>query len=201
MYPLLESIRIHQQRTYLLDYHKKRMEHSCNQLTDERISFDISSTLKEVCPTLDPNQTYKCRLTYTPHSIQSISFLPYQIKLIQQLKIVASNTIEYQHKWENRQEINRLFAQKDGADDILIIKNGRVTDTSYCTPLFYDGQKWWTSSTPLLAGTQRQYLLDQGIITSTIINQKDIAKYEKVRLVNAMIPFEVAPDIPISNIQ
>ena len=50
------------------------------------------------------------------------------------------------------------------ADDILIIKNGFITDTSIANILFFDGKKWITPKKPLLKGTVRERLLRMKLI-------------------------------------
>jgi 4-amino-4-deoxychorismate lyase len=93
-----------------------------------------------------------------------------------------------------------LFAQRDNADDIVIVKNGLVTDAFAANLIFFDGQKWVTPNTPLLKGTQRQYSLDQGIISETEIKESDISSFQKVGLINAMVSFEDMPVIPVEKI-
>ncbi len=115
--------------------------------------------------------------------------------------MVESFKLFYSDKWENRKKINELFAQKGNCDDVLIIKNGWVTDSSYANILFFDREQWWTPSTPLLAGTQRAKLLEEKRIFERPIRPSDLKKYQSFKLVNAMIPFDLAKIIPISHIQ
>jgi len=63
--------------------------------------------------------------------------------------------------------------------------------------IFYNGKEWVTPDTPLLKGTQRQYLIDKGFIKEERITDKDILKYSKLKLINAMLDFERAPEIKI----
>ena len=93
-----------------------------------------------------------------------------------------------------------MFAQRGKCDDIIIIKNGLVTDAFAANLLFFDGKNWVTPTTPLLKGTQRQFLLDQEIIFETKIREEDICSYQKVGLINAMVSFEDMPVIPMEKI-
>jgi 4-amino-4-deoxychorismate lyase len=78
--------------------------------------------------------------------------------------------------------------QRGGSDDILIIKNGMVTDTSYSNVIFRDKiGNWVTPSTCLLKGTRRLNLLKNRIITETDIRVSDLKYYNEIRLINAMI--------------
>jgi 4-amino-4-deoxychorismate lyase len=71
-----------------------------------------------------------------------------------------------------------------------MVKNGLVSDTSYCNILFYDGAEWLTPEVPLLAGTQRQHLLDLGKIKTEKITPNDLHNYHKFMLINAMLEFD-----------
>ncbi len=68
----------------------------------------------------------------------------------------------------------------------MIIKNGKVTDCSIGNLIFRLGNQWLTPDTPLLAGTQREKLLQEGKIRETTIYAKDIEKFDEIRLINAM---------------
>ena len=43
---------------------------------------------------------------------------------------LCPDTIDYTYKSAHREELNALYAQKGMADDILIVRNGYLTDTS-----------------------------------------------------------------------
>jgi 4-amino-4-deoxychorismate lyase len=66
--------------------------------------------------------------------------------------------------------------------------------------LFFDGTNWYTPTAPLLKGTKRQYLLDEGIISEWEIREEDIPGYQKVGLINALIDFEEMPVIIVDRI-
>jgi 4-amino-4-deoxychorismate lyase len=132
-------------------------------------------------------------VTYA-EQIQSIEYLPYVEKSIQTLKIVSSN-IDYGYKYANRDTLNALLPSD--ADDILIEKEGLLTDTSIANIAFYDGKQWFTPSTPLLKGTMRAKLLDEGFLHTRDIKVQDIRHYAQVALINAMIGFKILKDIQI----
>jgi 4-amino-4-deoxychorismate lyase len=96
--------------------------------------------------------------------------------------------------------LNTLFAQRNDADEILIIKKGMVTDSLYCNVAFSNEQQWFTPSTPLLPGTQRAFLLDSGIIQEAEISETDMLKYSHIKLFNAMVGWENAAVIEVSSI-
>jgi len=84
---------------------------------------------------------------------------------------------------------------------MIIIKNGLVTDGSYTNVAFFDGENWWTPSSPLLKGIQREVLLSTGIIKEKTIPVDSISMYQKVKLFNAMMNWETAPEVPLTQIK
>ena len=108
--------------------------------------------------------------------------------------------LDYSLKYADRTEINKLREKRGGCDDILIIKNGFVTDTSYANIIFWDGEKWLTPSTPLLKGTKRQKLIDEGKIIPAEIREEDIPKFKKAKIINSMIDIEDTEGMEIDEI-
>ncbi|MDD2634457.1 MAG: aminotransferase class IV [Bacteroidales bacterium] len=147
------------------------------------------------------NKLVKCRIVYAKEII-SIHFETYKLRNIQSLALVEHNTIEYSYKYKNRDKINELLRQHNECDDILIVKNSLVTDTSYSNVVFKDiDGKLYTPASTLLAGTKRQKLLDTGIIYKKEIRINDIKSYEGVYLINAMIDIEDNVFVNIDNIR
>ena len=142
---------------------------------------------------------FRCRVTYSK-TVDKIEFIPHQFREIKNLKLVEDNSVDYQYKYSDREILNNLFAKRGNCDDILIIKNGLITDTSTANIIFYDGKKWWTPDTPLLRGTQRAKLLSEKKIFKCRITPDDLNKFEKAGLINAMWNFDIMPVIEIENI-
>lgn len=141
---------------------------------------------------------YKCRVVYR-EQIETIEFIPYEAKHIQSLKLIHDHEIDYAYKFEDRSRINILLEQRQFCDDILIIKNGLVTDSSFSNIIFFDGYKWVTPRTPLLKGTMRQFLLEAAEIKEETITIQDIPSFKTFRLINAMLGFD-GPEIDVSKI-
>ncbi|MCX2720782.1 aminotransferase class IV [Lentiprolixibacter aurantiacus] len=183
---LIENLSLHQERVNrtLLDYSAGTRIH-----------------LEEYIKThaLSDQMVYKCRVIYDLNEIQEVQYIPYQKRVVGSLAIARDNSIEYHHKYANRDHINRLFSNS-GADDIIIVKNGCVTDASYANLVFCDGVSWYTSNTPLLKGVRREQLIRDGIIKEAAIREEDICDFSTVRLINAMIPWEEAVEVPVSRI-
>ena len=107
---------------------------------------------------------------------------------------------DYTYKSCDRSALNALFGQRAGADDVLIVRRGLITDTSIANIALWNGSRWETPEAPLLEGTMRAYLLDEGLITPCAIRPQDLPRYTRVRLFNAMISFGEI-DFPAANIR
>jgi len=173
------------------------MDRSVEELFGQKNSINLFESLKKYKL---PSKIglYKCRVVYTTQ-IESVEFIPYEVKSVNSLKVVYDQEIEYAHKYTDRNKIGVLFNQRQYCDDILIIKNGFVTDSSYSNIIFYDGINSITPSTPLLKGTMRQFLLDTAEIKAGPISVQDIPSFKSFRLINAMLAFD-GPEIDVSKI-
>ncbi|MBI4811335.1 MAG: aminotransferase class IV [Ignavibacteriales bacterium] len=144
------------------------------------------------------NDVFKCRVLYS-REIEQIQFIPYTLRQIRTIKIVECDTIEYYYKFVDRKILGNLMDSVE-TDDILIIKNGMVTDTSFSNIVFFDGTKWVTPDTPLLRGIKRTKLMKEKIIFEQSITKNGIQRFEKAALINAMVDIKDSPIIEIQNI-
>lgn len=195
---LIETIRIENGAPSLLIFHQERMDRARRELYGLKESCSLFDHLSSV--SLPQQGIWKCRITYSS-VIDNTEFEPYQKKSIQTLQIVEANDISYDYKFANRDKINRLFGKRKNADDILIIRNNRLTDTSYCNIALWDGNRWMTPLQPLLKGVRRESLIRQEKIVVQDILTKDLPQFQTIKLFNAMITFEEANEVSIASIQ
>jgi 4-amino-4-deoxychorismate lyase len=132
--------------------------------------------------------------------IELVEFTAYQRRKVESVRLIAGGDIEYSYKYADRSAIDRLFAQKMDCDDILIMKDSLITDTSTANVAFFDGHHWFTPDTPLLKGTKRQQLLDTGRIAERTIRRPDMAQYTHFTWFNAMNDFDPTRALPVSRI-
>lgn len=197
MMRFIESIRCFNGDLDNLFYHQQRV----NQVfADFFPTSPILQLTKLIVPDEYSQGCIKCRIIYS-YKLEDLQFIPYEIKPIRYLQLVEGSNCRYDYKFQDRQAINRLYAQRGDADDILLLKNGKITDSSYANVAFYDGQNWLTPAIPLLKGTRRQFLIDEGLIKVKEIYLDDIKHYSLIRLFNAMIPFEQGITLPITSIR
>ncbi len=177
----LETIKIYNRKVYNLEYHQKRVDATIGEGKLELLSI-VQPTQKELT---------RCRIVYDEEGSYTIEYIPYKKREVHSLKLLFCDDIEYGKKYENREKLNSLFAQKEQCDEILIIKNGLITDTSIANVAFFDGKNWLTPKTPLLEGTMRAKLLNEQKIYPADISYQEINKFQKIALMNAMVDFDI----------
>ena len=185
MYRFIETIRIDQKGPGNLPYHNDRLNRTRQAFFHTDKIIDINDHLKKI-PSFNKSKIIRCTIHYD-REINEINFLPYQKKTIHKLKLIYNDTIDYPYKYEDRNELLKLYSMKQDCDEIIIIKNGFISDTSYANLVFYDGSGYFTPSTPLLKGTMRAYLLEKGMISEKKIRPEDLKNYSSVGLINAML--------------
>ncbi len=124
--------------------------------------------------------------------------MPYVPKKIKTLQLIEIGQYTYPHKWTDRSVINAAFAQRGNCDDVLMTKNGLLTDASYANIVLFDGSNWLTPAIPLFEGVQRSYLLDQKKIQTATIATTDLSHYQSFQLINALNPFDVKNETPLN---
>ena len=188
---LLETLKIEEGEVHNLSYHQARCDRSREALFASKTPLDLSSLIQAPAQGL-----WRCRILY--HStLYSIEYIPYHPREIESLQIIEA-TLSYAHKYANREELNRLVSSCE-ADDILLSHNGYVQETSIANIAFYDGEKWYTPSRPLLQGTMRAKLLDEGFLEEKEIKISEIMDYNNVALMNAMIGFKIIDNLKIKH--
>lgn len=193
---LIESIKLLDGKFHNLSYHEQRMTSSLKKLFNHNELIDLDRYLSS--KRFPREGLYKSRIVYD-HRTMEIAFSPYAARPAQTLKIVEDDMIEYDLKFADRSAIDRLFKRRGQCDDILIVRNGKVTDSSIANVVFRKGLNWYTPASPLLKGTMRQNLIEQKNIREEEILKKDIHSFETFKMINAMLEFDSA-EIEVSNI-
>ena len=195
MYPLVESIKAENGQFFLLDYHQERLERTFHAV------FQCSCPwqLKDMLPEPPSKGLFKTRFLYNDLAY-TVEVLPYTSREIKSLKLVDIGEYTYAHKWTNRSQIDAAFAQRGNCDDILMVKNGLLTDASYANIVLFDGTDWFTPDIPLFKGVQRAFLLEQKTIQTASISSNDLKNFKAFQLINAMNPFEVKKRVAVEGI-
>lgn len=191
----LETICILNGEVQNIEAHKKRMH-------------ETAAYFRFIAPKLPEFETLltdglreakvKCRVCYH-NDIISIEFERYFARSIKSLKLINMFP-DYSFKFSNRKAMNDLLKYRNGCDEILMVRDGLITDTSYSNVVFRKDNKFFTPNFPLLNGTKRQKLLENKVIKEAEISVDTIKQYERVWLINALLDIEDDISLPIEQI-
>lgn len=187
-----EAIKLKDGVLYNLSYHEMRMRRTTEHF------FGINFPLLIEIPEDKMAGLFKCRIVYS-NQIYSVEFIPYSFRAIRRLALVKDDSIDYVYKYTDRVALNTLLA-KSRCDDIIIIKDGYITDASSSNLVFEDKTGLYTPDSYLLRGTKREYLLDKGVIKERVIKMGDIKEYDSIYLINAMVDLEDRIMVPITQL-
>ncbi len=198
MYPLFETVCINNGLLMHGKWHELRFENAYRIYYGKNPAYRLFDEIE--IPEACKEGIFKLRISYNEFS-KITEFEKYSIRDIFTLKLVEDNQINYNLKLTDRTQLNRLFSKKGDCDDILIVKNGWVTDSLYCNIVFSDGTGWFTPSAPLLKGTARARLIAEGSISEKSITVDDILSYRHFKLINAMRDFDRIEAVKMEHIK
>jgi len=194
---LLETIKLHNGNLCNLQYHQQRFDKARMALFPDESPLDLSTEI--IIPESCKEGIYRCRLSYRK-TIEKLEIFPHTNRTINSLQAVSCNEIDYAFKYADRRMFDDLLSKRKGADDILIIKNGFVTDTSIGNIAFFDGTYWYTPNQCLLEGTKRQKLLEEKALKLANIAYESIWDFKKARILNCFYDLDEGSDVQVENI-
>ena len=130
------------------------------------------------------------RLVYNLHGEADFSLQPYAPRHIETLRLVHDDHIDYALKRTDRSALDACFARRRGADDVIIVRRGLLTDTTVANLALFDPHtaRWYTPAVPLLAGTHRSALLSAGVRTPPPnLTPESLVRFTRLRLFNALL--------------
>ena len=178
---ILETIYLKDGQLQNIEYHNKRFNESRKAIFGNLKVIDLADLIE--IPKEYKIGDFRCRATYE-YDVEEVSFVPYTEKAIKKLKLIDICEWNYPYKYADRSFLNRLLQENPDVDEVIMTQNGFITDCTIANLAFYDGNNYFTPSTPLLKGTKRQQLLDKYLITEREIRIEDISQYEGVCLIN-----------------
>ena len=183
----IESIKLLNGKFYRLELHQNRI----NKVFDDHFKKDKKICLNEYiyASPFPKKGLYKCRIVFDS-AIRKLEYIPYEVRKIRSLRLLETDIETLPYKKEDRSNLNNAFAKREHCDDVLLIKNGLLTDTSFCNIAFFDGHTWITPRIPLIYGVNRAQLLAEGKIIEKDIKIDELANFSSLRLFNAMIEFD-----------
>ena len=183
-----ETIKIKDGKIFNLDWHNRRFNATQQTLFLNSSTMDLQTVISP-----PKRGLYRCKIIYGNNSIHSIKYFPYKAKEITHFSIVKSH-LDYQYKYTDRSSFQELLLDHE---EIIIEKDGLLTDTSIANIAFFDGSSWLTPKTPLLEGTTRARLLEEGFLKLENIKKENLKKYSNFALMNAMIGFRIQKSVSI----
>lgn len=177
-----ETIKVKDGKISNLIEHNLRLNKTIFDNFKQKSSIDLSDFIQA-----PDEKFYRCKVIYSDH-IESVTLTEYKPRIFQSFQLISTD-ISYPYKSINRKEINKLFEQKGNCDDILMVKDGLICDTSIANVAIYDGLKWYTPKSALLPGTQRAKLLKKQIIFEKELKIKDIKNMVSFAIMNALVGF------------
>jgi len=194
---LFETIRICDGVLQHAGWHERRMNRSRLGIWPGADKLNIGEGF--VVPPGFRQGEARCQIRYD-REIREITFSRHEKRTILSLKLVPDDTIDYHLKFSDRRQLETLLSLRGACDDIIIVKNGLLTDTSFSNIILFDGVRWITPATPLLPGTCRERLLSEGKITEGDILPGDLENFMGVKLINALREPSEEMMIPMSQI-
>jgi len=199
MFQFIESIQIFNKKTKNLHYHQRRLRRTFEKFYPQTDPFDLETALK--IPQDLTQELYKCRFLYNSRNFE-IEFHLYQKKIFEKILLLEVGDYEYDYKFLDRSFLKEKlnFAREKGFEEVIFLKNGLLTDSSYCNIALEKNGFWFTPKKPLFWGTMRESLLDKNIIQKKAIHSKDLQKFSKIRFFNAMMDWENSIEVSIKQV-
>ena len=198
MFPFFESMALIGGKIRNLSFHQSRINQTFGRFYPgypvhkiQNINFDLQNI---------PIKIHKVKLSYNQQDYL-IQITPYETKSIAGVIPISQSELNYSYKYTDRQILNFLKNKFPENIEILIIKNGKIYDTSIHNIIFGNNKKWFTPSEPLLNGTMRQFLLFEKMITEREILINNLGEYKNFKLINALNSFEDSQTLPIELIK
>lgn len=189
---LLETIRLENGTMPYLSFHQTRVSASQAVHYGDAPGIDLAREI--FISEIYRKGIYKLRILYR-ELIEQVEIEAYTIRPVSALQLCEIQQLDYAHKYADRQALQAHFMERTYGDDVLLIRDGLLTDTSYANVALYDGNRWLTPASPLLAGTARARYLEAGLLHPADISYQELGRFEKIKLINAMMSWEEGPTV------
>ena len=193
MKQFLESIRIEHGAFQHLELHQRRADRTTQHFFGTHIDL-----LGLAVPAACSEGLHKCRVVYDTQ-IRSVEFHVYTPRPRHTVRLVYDDEACYTYKSTDRAFIDRWMAAA-GTDDVIIVRGGWLTDSAIANLVFENSEGLFTPSRPLLAGVERQRLIEAGAVRLADIAPAQLPRYRWVHFVNAMQPLGSRPPFAVNRI-
>ena len=100
--------------------------------------------------------------------------------------LVYDDKIQFPHKMKLRDDLDRLRKKQADCDEIIIVKNGLLTDAFYYNIVIENNDGLFTPKNPLLPGIMRSKLIQKHKIKVKDLNVMDLKLSKHIYLINAL---------------
>lgn len=195
MYPLFETIKIQDCKIQNSDLHLERVFNSRNTIWKVQYTSDFEKIFSEIESML--NIKYSTEKIYKLKVIYNQSDLKYEINdyskpIINRIKLIDDDFIDYQYKFTDRNSLESLKITAFGEmsershSEIIIIKNGMATDSSFSNLVFSKDDELITPANFLLRGTKMEKYRREKIILEKPVRATEIMNFDSIHFINAM---------------
>ncbi|HMS30029.1 MAG TPA: aminotransferase class IV [Saprospiraceae bacterium] len=197
MFLYFETIALIDGKLRNIDLHIDRMKRTI--LFHHGIEMTWNVNLKLSCIQINSRSKIRVKVMYGPESYH-IDIESYKPVVLNQV-IVKNSNLDYKCKYVDRSKLNELNYNLQRDCEVLVVRNGYITDCLKYNIILKKSTEWYTPETFLLDGTMRTFLLQSGLIKTASISIEDIHLYESFKLINAMNDFDESSEYPIKMIQ
>ena len=115
-------------------------------------------------------------------AVEKVEYFPYSIREVKSLQLVNDDTAEYSFKYADRSVLDRNFALRGNADDVVIVRSGMLTDTSIANIALYKEGK--EESAIVKFGQMEDVLEECYNFNNSFSNVQEIEKIKKKALID-----------------
>ncbi|MBT3279912.1 MAG: branched-chain amino acid aminotransferase [Campylobacteraceae bacterium] len=181
-----ETIKCEDYEIFNLDFHKKRIANTVG----------LNINLEEYI--YPPNaKLIKCKLIYDECGVTDVLYDVYVKKDVTSFQLVYDDNIKYNKKALLRDDLDALSEKRKKSDEIIIVKNNLITDTSIANIAIYLDEEWITPKVALLEGTTKARYVENNILKLKDITLEMLKNCTEFATLNAMIGFNIIEDFKI----
>ncbi|MBT4179278.1 MAG: branched-chain amino acid aminotransferase [Campylobacteraceae bacterium] len=181
-----ETIKCEDYEIFNLDFHKKRIANTVG----------LNINLEEYI--YPPNaKLIKCKLIYDECGVTDVLYDVYVKKDVTSFQLVYDDNIKYNKKALLRDDLDALSEKREKSDEIIIVKNNLITDTSIANIAIYLDEEWITPKVALLEGTTKARYVENNILKLKDITLEMLKNCTEFATLNAMIGFNIIEDFKI----
>ncbi|MBE0492175.1 MAG: aminotransferase class IV [Sulfurospirillum sp.] len=185
MFPCFETLLVQNFTIANLTYHQKRCDKTRRELYGTHKPLKLESLLH-----VNDAKIYRAKVIYAKECLHVSTSLYENTRIFESFTLQESDFI-YPYKYLERKKLDGY------GKDILFHKNSILQDTNIANiALFIDGV-WMTPKEPLLEGTIRARLLDEGFLRVEKLDTHCLKIAEKFAIMNALLGFKIIENVRI----